>query len=148
MSLEELARELKDLGPDDLRDLLKKLGPEVSAAFLRKLGPFVDALAKITEGALLRELNEATIQCSTAVRDLGRPASLTLTIAMKPASKKCALIVIAEGTVKTKLPEQERGVTIFYVDELGLLLRSDPRQQRLPLRQVEIPAVAIDQEVE
>jgi len=39
--------------------------------------------------------------------------------------------------VKTKLPEPERGMTIFYATEDNKLVRNDPRQQMLPLRVVE-----------
>jgi len=107
---------------------------------------FPEFLVKIGDGSLVNELNEGVRRCAEAVRDLGRPASLTLTISMKPASKKCAIIVMVEGTVKVKVPEPERGVTIYYVDEAGQLVRSDPRQQRLPLRPVEIPVAVVDDE--
>jgi hypothetical protein len=39
--------------------------------------------------------------------------------------------------VKTKLPEAERGMTIFYATDNNLLVRNDPEQQMLPLRVVE-----------
>jgi len=40
--------------------------------------------------------------------------------------------------VKTKLPEPERGMTIFYATDDNRLVRNDPRQQQLPLRVVEM----------
>jgi hypothetical protein len=46
-------------------------------------------------------------------------------------------VLLIESQVKTKLPEPERGMTIFYATEDNKLVRNDPRQQTLPLRVVE-----------
>ena len=47
-------------------------------------------------------------------------------------------VLIVESQVRTKLPEQDRGMTIFYATEDNQLVRNDPKQIQLPLRVVDI----------
>ena len=44
---------------------------------------------------------------------------------------------MVETQVKTKLPEPDRGMTVFYATEDNQLVRNDPKQQTLNLRVVE-----------
>ena len=68
----------------------------------------------------------------------GKSGSITLTIKVAPASKNATDVLMVESQVKTKLPEPERGMTIFYATEDNRLVRNDPKQQMLPLRVVDI----------
>ena len=73
-----------------------------------------------------------------AVRESGKAGSITFTVSVKPASKGVTNVVMVESQIKTKLPEPDRGMTVFYLTEDNRLVRNDPRQQQLPLRVVEI----------
>ena len=68
------------------------------------------------------------------MRAAGKSGSITLTVNVKPASKGSTNVLMVESQVKTKLPEPDRGMTVFYATEDNKLVRSDPRQQSLPLR--------------
>jgi hypothetical protein len=84
------------------------------------------------------EMSEALAQVVAAVRGTGKAGSITLTLKVAPASKGATDVLMVESQVKTKLPEADRGMTIFYATDDNLLVRNDPKQQTLPLRVVDI----------
>src|SRR5690348_6051284 len=98
---------------------------------------FQQTILEINNGATLAELSEALQHVVAAVRGTGKSGSISLTLKVSPASKGTTNVLLIESTVKTKLPEPERGLTIFYATEDNTLVRNDPRQQQLPLRVVE-----------
>ena len=57
-----------------------------------------------------------------------------LTIKVKPEDG--AMCVVVEADVKVTMPRPPAVKAMFYADDDGNLLRNDPRQQRLPLREV------------
>ena len=99
---------------------------------------FPDTILQMNNGATVAELSEALEQVVAAVRGAGKARTITLTIKVAPASKKSTDVLMVESQVKTKLPEPERGMTIFYATEDNRLVRNDPKQQMLPLRVVDI----------
>jgi hypothetical protein len=99
---------------------------------------FPETILQLNNGATVAELSEALESVVAAVRAAGKAGSITLTIKVAPASKKSTDVLMVESQVKTKLPEPERGMTIFYATEDNHLVRSDPKQQMLPLRVVDI----------
>jgi hypothetical protein len=99
---------------------------------------FPETILQLNNGATVAELSDALAKVLAAVRGTGRSASVTLTVNVKPASKGVTNVVMVESQIKTKLPEPERGMTVFYVTEDNRLVRNDPRQQMLPLRVVDI----------
>ena len=101
---------------------------------------FNETIDRIGNGQALRELSEALEQVVAAVRGTGKSGSLTFTLKVAPASKGSTDVLMVESQVKTKLPEAERGMTIFYATQDNQLVRNDPRQQMLPLRVVELEA--------
>jgi hypothetical protein len=103
---------------------------------------FSETILQMNNGATTVELSTALEQVVAAVRAAGKSGSLTLTIKVAPASKGSADVLMVESQVKTKLPEPDRGMTIFYATEDNQLVRNDPRQQMLPLRVVDIDAPA------
>ena len=98
---------------------------------------FPQAILEINNGATVAELSDALQQVLAAVRATGKAGSITLTLKVAPASKGTTNVVLVESQVKTKLPEAERGMSIFYLTEDNKLVRNDPRQQQLPLKVVE-----------
>ena len=99
---------------------------------------FPETILQMNNGATVTELSEALEHVVAAVRAAGKSGSLTLTIKVAPASKKSTDVLMVESQVKTKLPEPDRGMTIFYATDDNRLVRSDPKQQMLPLRVVAI----------
>lgn len=99
---------------------------------------FQETILQINSGAAVTELSEALARVVAAVRATGKSGSITLVLKVAPASKGSADVLLVESQVKTKLPERDRGMTIFYATEDNKLVRNDPRQQTLPLRVVEI----------
>jgi hypothetical protein len=99
---------------------------------------FPETILQLNNGATVAELGDALAKVLAAVRETGKSASVTFTINVKPASKGVTNVVMVEPQIKTKLPEPERGMTVFYLTEDNRLVRNDPRQQMLPLRVVDI----------
>ena len=98
---------------------------------------FEETIVQINNGATVAELSEALGKVVAAVRATGKSGSISLTLKVAPASKGNGDVLLVESLVKTKLPEAERGMTIFYATDNNLLVRNDPKQQTLPLRVVE-----------
>ena len=99
---------------------------------------FPETILQLNNGAAVLELSAALAKVLAAVRESGKAGAVTFTITVKPASKGVTNVVMVEHQIKTKLPEPERGMTVFYLTEDNHLVRNDPRQQQLPLRVVEI----------
>lgn len=99
---------------------------------------FSETILQINNGATVAELSEALQKVVAAVRQTGKSGSLTLALKVAPASKTATDVLMVESQVKTKLPEPERGMTIFYATDENRLVRNDPKQQTLPLRVVEL----------
>jgi hypothetical protein len=99
---------------------------------------FPETILQMNNGAAVTELSDALEKVVAAVRAAGKSGSITLTISVKPASKGSTNVLMVESQVKSKLPAPDRGMTVFYATEDNKLVRSDPRQQTLPLRVVDI----------
>ena len=99
---------------------------------------FPETILQINNGATVAELSEALEKVVAAVRAAGKSGSITLTLKVAPAGKGNTEVLMIESQVRTKLPEPDRGMTIFYATEDNRLVRNDPRQQMLPLRVVDI----------
>ncbi len=99
---------------------------------------FSDTIIQINNGATVAEMNDALQKVVAAARQTGKSGAVTLTIKVAPAAKNAADVLMVESQVKARLPEPERGMTIFYATEDNKLVRNDPKQQRLDLRTVEI----------
>jgi hypothetical protein len=98
---------------------------------------FLDTLRDIRAGDAANELTDHLRELVAAVRASGRPGALTLTLKVKPASKGELTTLMVEDIVKITAPKPERGATILFADQDNTLVRSDPRQPRLPeLREV------------
>ena len=103
---------------------------------------FPETILQMNNGATVMELSNALERVVAAVRAAGKSGSITLTVKVAPASKGTTDVLMVESQVKTKLPEPDRGTTIFFATEDNRLVRNDPKQQMLPLRVVDIDAPA------
>ena len=99
---------------------------------------FQETILQINNGATVAKLSEALERVVAAVRMAGKAGSITLTLKVAPASKGSTDVLMIESQVRTKLPEPERGISIFYATDNNRLVRNDPKQIQLPLRVVDI----------
>jgi hypothetical protein len=98
---------------------------------------FASFLLEQRNGALHTELSEALADVVKAVQDHGKGGTVALSISIKPGAKGTSTLIVVDD-VKTKVPQGERPAAMFFADEDGNLSRDDPRQTKLPLRQVDV----------
>lgn len=104
-------------------------------------------LCELRGGRTIAELSEQLGEVIEAVRRTGKSGVLALRLTVKPFSKgktdEEVQPLAIEDAISTKLPQLERGVTLFFSDAGGGLERNDPRQMSLPeLKKVEEPEPA------
>lgn len=88
----------------------------------RQIKPFADWLALQRKGTLAAELAEGLADLNRAVVETGKAGTLTLTIAVKSNGDDVSVTITDK--VAVKLPEADRGKSIFFVDEHGNAERS------------------------
>lgn len=83
---------------------------------------------------LSRELQRIAQVCRDHARRFQRPAkgTLTLTLTLTAAGDTVGV----RGEVKTKEPKATRAGSVFWMTPAGNLTVENPRQQKLPLREV------------
>lgn len=99
--------------------------------------PFHDLLREHRNGLTHDELSDALNELVTAVTEEKRAGSLTFSVNVKPYGKDGALEVSVD--VKVKPPKKTPGSSIFYVSPDNNLVRDDPRQTKMELRDVGAP---------
>lgn len=99
--------------------------------------PFTDLLGEVENGDFLHELTEAMYLLVSAVRETRKPGQIAIAISVTPTGRES---VDLDAKFKVKEPEHDRPSTTFFVTKEGTLLRNDPNQPRLPLREVDVPA--------
>lgn len=95
--------------------------------------PFTDVLGEIENGELLRDLTEAVYNITFAVMETRKPGELKITLKFVPTGKSVEVL----SKYDSKEPEHDRMTTTFFVAQDGALVRNDPNQPRLPLREVD-----------
>jgi hypothetical protein len=95
---------------------------------------FIKFLQEHRSGVTLAELAESLQSLVADVTDQGKAGTLTLTISMKPIGKGDGLEVSTD--IKVKPPKPVAGASIFYATPNNDLVRQDPRQQQMELREV------------
>lgn len=92
-----------------------------------------DVLRELAGGQTYDEINGQLQEIVEAVRETGKIGEMTIKLKFRPNGEHS---VVIQDTVTAKVPEPPRGDTVFFVDAAGGLLRDDPRQPKLPLREV------------
>lgn len=96
--------------------------------------PFADFLRDHRNGLTHEELSEALNTLVGAVNEERRGGTLTFTVAVKPMGKSDGLEVSAD--IKLTPPKPAPGVSIFFSTPENNLVRQDPRQQAMDLREI------------
>ncbi len=96
--------------------------------------PFMDFLREHRNGSTHDDLSDALQDLVAAVTAENKMGTLTLKIAIKPAGNSGALEVAAD--VKTTPPKSAPGVSIFFASPENNLIRTDPRQTTMELREI------------
>lgn len=96
--------------------------------------PFMDFLREHRTGITHDLLSDALQELVAAVTQEGKAGTLTLKIGVKPMGKSDGLEVSAE--VVTKPPKETPGVSIFFPTPENNLVRQDPRQSAMELREI------------
>lgn len=91
-------------------------------------------IAQLRAGATQEELSEELSHAVNMARETGKPAEVTVKLTVKPVGDGQYEL---RDKITTKLPEQQRGMTLMFGTPDGNLMRDDPRQSKLPLRGVE-----------
>lgn len=94
--------------------------------------PFTDVIGELEGGDVLRELTAKLYEVGRAVRDTRKDGSLTLNVKVSPTGKS----FLVDAKIVAKVPEHDRPSTTFFMTPEGTLMRNDPNQPRLPLREV------------
>lgn len=98
--------------------------------------PFYQTLAYLSRGSLDGECAEALAEVVKRVRETGKAGTFTLTLKVSKLNARDEDAVKITPTVSTKLPKLAPYETVMFSTYDGDLLREDPRQQKLPLREV------------
>lgn len=102
--------------------------------------PFMDFLREHRGGATHDDLSDRLQELVAAVTDEGRAGTLTMTISIKPLGKNDGLEVGVDLKIKPPVPKV--GVSLFFASPENNLVRQDPRQQTMELREVGPASVA------
>jgi hypothetical protein len=119
---------------------MKKNTPSEAAPGIDR--SFLNIIEAHKNGRVITDISAALKQVTSAVQLTGKGGTVTLTMAIAPASKGDAGTLVFLPKVKTKIPESEVPGSIFYADGDFNLVREDPNQAKLDLKTVEqeVPA--------
>lgn len=103
--------------------------------------PFSQQIAYLGKGAIDEEATDALAQVVQAVRTTRKKGQVTLVIDVSMLDQRSEDSVAIQASVKQKVPQLPSPKTVMFSTHDGDLLRDDPDQQTLELRQVEQPDV-------
>lgn len=109
---------------------------EVSNAFTRML-------QELNKGATVGDLSEAMQACVAHSRETGKTSEIKYTIKFTPAGEAMAVT----DKIETKLPKEDRKVSTFFPTEENTLVRNNPAQQDLALREVPKPPTELKEPI-
>lgn len=96
--------------------------------------PMTDTLRHIGGGVFIDTASEQLAELIRAIDTAGGSGSLTLTIGVKKTTRGGAMLLT--GKTSLKKPAEEPMEAILFATPEGNLLKDDPRQQKLDLKQV------------
>lgn len=106
------------------------------------MNTFANTVAQIRGGDFQEEASKKLQELVGAVRETGRPGTITLTMKIKPATARGSMsTLIIDDKVVCKMPEVEKAQSLFFATDENTLQRNDPNQKELALKTVSMPAV-------
>lgn len=96
-------------------------------------------LSLIRQGGLLADIEDALSECVREVCVKGKGGTVTVKIAVKPATKNSSSTVVISDEVVLKAPKLPTAESILYADDDGSLCESDPRQRKFNFEKVSQP---------
>jgi hypothetical protein len=100
--------------------------------------PFAAVLQDLNGGATVARLSAELHDLVEAVTATGKAGTLTLTLKVAPVAKRNTDALNVTAAVAAKRPQEDAPTTVFFVDG-GSLVRNNPAQPQLPLREVPAP---------
>jgi hypothetical protein len=100
--------------------------------------PFADVLRDLGKGQVADEAAVMLADLVQAVGTYGKKGTFTLKIEVAPFKGGTAQLMVS-AVAKSSPPTGDPIAAVFFVDDAGNLLRNDPRQGTLPLREVARP---------
>ena len=97
--------------------------------------PFMDFLRQQRNGVTHDELSDALQNLVAAVAEEGKGGALTFTITVKPAESGDGAMLVTDD-IKVRPPKRSKSASIFFVSPENNLVREDPRQTTLALREI------------
>ena len=105
--------------------------------------PFADFVREVHGGRSQRELSDALHDLTARVQDTNKRGTLTYVITLAPVKDMEGAALHVTDEIKLKLPEHNRGASLFWPTSEGNLVRHDPNQ--LPFESLEVvPTVDIE----
>lgn len=98
--------------------------------------PLSQQIAYLAKGTVDEDGTDQLAELIKMVRLTGRKGTLTLTLEVSMLDKSSEDAMRIVGDVKTKAPKMEKPTTIMFSTGDGDLLRDDPEQMKMDLRQV------------
>jgi hypothetical protein len=98
---------------------------------------FADLIVEIGHGETHQRLTEDLAKIVQAVEETGLPGKMTITIKVKRSGERTAMV---DTQWKTDLPRHPAPASAYFFEAGGGLAKSDPRQTKLPLRDIDRPA--------
>ena len=102
--------------------------------------PITDLLREHRNGVTLDELSDELQALVAAVTEEGKGGKLTFTITVKPMGRDSGALEVA-CDIKSSPPKKTPGTSVFFASPENNLVRQDPRQTAMELREV-APATA------
>lgn len=97
--------------------------------------PFAAVLQDLNHGTVADDASRLMQELVAAVRKHGKKGGLTLKLGVAPMKGNERALLIS-ASVSTSLPQAEPVVAPFFADKDHNLVRDDPSQLALPLREV------------
>lgn len=98
----------------------------------------LDILRRLGRGETLNDLAAALTSVATEVVETGQPGEVTLKLKLTTREQGDAMVQITESITRKTPTPASRGQFLFAVE--GWLYSEDPRQTRMPFREVARPA--------
>jgi len=100
---------------------------------------FLHTLQRHRSGGLLDDASARLAEVVAAVRQTGKPGSVTVKLEIKPAQVGADAVVLTDE-IKAKVPRMQATASFWFATDDGALVTTDPRQRELEFTPVPVPA--------